>query len=108
MNRIPVTGASGTIGNPLVKRLGEIGADCAIMSSRPGVGILGDFNDPASLERAFGGVDTLFLLFPFAPDMLALARNAVAGARGGSTAHRSLLWRWGRSGPPGVDRPRAR
>jgi len=72
--------AGGTSGNPLVKRSGEIGADFAIMSSRPGVGILGDFNDPASLEPAFAGVDTLFLLFPFVPGMLALARNAVAAA----------------------------
>jgi len=108
MNRIPVTAASRTIGNPPVKRLGEIGADFAIMSSRPGVGVLGDFSDPASLERAFAGVDTLFLLFPFAPGMLALADNAVSAARAAGVRHIVRSSDAGADpGQPGVDRPRA-
>jgi len=108
MNRIPVTGVSRTVGNPPDKRLGEIGADFAIMSSRPSVGVLGDFSDPASLERAFAGVDTRFLLFPFAPDILALARNAVAGARAAGVRHIVRSSGAGADpGQPGVDRPRA-
>ncbi|KNZ33144.1 MAG: nucleoside-diphosphate sugar epimerase [Methylibium sp. NZG] len=93
MNRILVTGASGHIGTELVNLLKARGADFAVMSSRPGsaaagvLGIPGDFADPASLQRAFSGFDTLFLLLPLVPNKLELARNAVQAAKAAGVRH---------------------
>jgi uncharacterized protein YbjT (DUF2867 family) len=83
-----ITGASGTIGTELVKALAARGTEFAVMSSKPAPGkVLGDFADPASLARAFAGVQTLFLLFPLAPDSFELARNAVAAAQAAGVKH---------------------
>jgi NAD(P)H dehydrogenase (quinone) len=93
MNRILVTGASGTIGSALVAQLRSRGADFAVMRSKlgaelPGVPtVVGDFADPASLQRAFAGVHTLFLLLPLVPHKLELARNAVAAAKAAGVQH---------------------
>lgn len=92
-NRILVTGATGNIGSEIVKRLRARHADFAIMTSRPGSApagvaeVEGDFLDPASLRRAFAGVDTLFLLFPMVPDMPLMAANAVAAAKAAGVGH---------------------
>jgi uncharacterized protein YbjT (DUF2867 family) len=87
MTRILVTGATGTIGRPLVARLRELGADFGAMSSRPGQGVPGDLNDVASLTRAFSGAHTLFLLLPLVPNKLQLADNAVAAAKAAGVQH---------------------
>jgi uncharacterized protein YbjT (DUF2867 family) len=87
-NHILVTGASGNIGRALVAELKARGADFAIMSSKPAPGaVQGDFADTASLERAFQGVDTLFLLLPLVPDKIELARHAVQAARTAGVRH---------------------
>ncbi len=92
-NRILVTGGAGNIGAELVRRLRARNADFAVMTSRPGgapAGVaeqVGDFLDPASLRQAFAGVDTLFLLFPLAPDMPRMAANAVAAAKAAGVKH---------------------
>jgi uncharacterized protein YbjT (DUF2867 family) len=49
--------------------------------------VQGDFLDPASLRRAFAGVDTLFLLFPLVPDMALMAANAVTAAKAAGVRH---------------------
>ena len=83
-----VTGATGTIGKELVQALNARGARFSVMSSQPATGrVFGDFSDPASLRDAFAGVDTLFLLFPLAPDSLDLAANAVAAAKSAGVKH---------------------
>lgn len=87
MNRILVTGATGTIGRHLVEQLQQRGADFRVMSSKPGADVQADFADPASLHRAFEGVHTLFLLLPLVPNKLALARNAVAAAQAAGVKH---------------------
>ena len=92
-NRILVTGASGNIGSELVKVLQARKADFAVMRSKPSAdnpGVLtvhGDFADPASLERAMRGFDTLFLLLPLVPNKVELAKNAVAAAKAAGIHH---------------------
>jgi uncharacterized protein YbjT (DUF2867 family) len=57
------------------------------MTSRPGHvvpgfrTVLGDFSQPDSLVAAFRGFDTVFLLQPLVPDMVAFGLNAVAAAQ---------------------------
>lgn len=93
---ILVTGATGTIGRPLVAQLAACGADVRAMSSRPGAAVPGapavpvvhgDWRDPASLRRACEGVELLFLLLPMAPDKPALAQAALQAARDAGVRH---------------------
>ncbi|MFM8821497.1 MAG: NAD(P)H-binding protein [Phenylobacterium sp.] len=92
-NRILVTGGAGNIGAEIVKRLSARHADFAVMTHTSGAaptGVTerhGDFLDPASLQRAFAGVDTLFLLFPLVPEMPRMAANAVAAAKAAGVRH---------------------
>jgi uncharacterized protein YbjT (DUF2867 family) len=92
-NRILVTGAAGNIGAEIVKRLQARKADFAVMTHASGGApagageTQGDFLDPASLRRAFDGVDTLFLLFPLVPEMPRMAANAVAAAKAAGVRH---------------------
>ncbi|MCA3745061.1 NmrA family NAD(P)-binding protein [Phenylobacterium sp.] len=92
-NRILVTGAAGNIGAEIVKRLQARKADFAVMTHASGGApagageTQGDFLDPASLRRAFEGVDTLFLLFPLVPEMPRMAANAVAAATAAGVRH---------------------
>jgi NAD(P)H dehydrogenase (quinone) len=87
MNRILVTGATGTIGRHLVQRLRALQANFKTMSSQAGADVQADWADPASLRRAFDGIDTLFLLLPLVPHKLELARNAIAAARAAGVTH---------------------
>ena len=91
-NTILVTGASGNIGRPLVQQLS--GAGCTVIAgSSSGKSVSGvatrhvDFADTASLQTAFAGVDTLFLLLPLVSNKLALARNAIAAAKAAGIQH---------------------
>lgn len=88
-----ITGASGTIGKELVKQLKARDADFVVMSSKPAAvvggfpAVRGDFADANSLRQAFAGVKTLFLLFPFTPESVTLARNAVEAAKASGVTH---------------------
>lgn len=79
MGRILVSGATGIVGTPLVAELDTLGADVLVMRSHgepsPGARVP-SFDDRASLERAFDGIDVVLLPFPLAPDMPAMARMA--------------------------------
>ncbi|MGL5001982.1 MAG: SDR family oxidoreductase [Casimicrobium sp.] len=89
-NKILITGATGNIGKPLVAELKALGADFDIMSSKPQSAEnvrVADFNDVASLKKAFAGVDTLFLLFPLVENKLQLARNAAEAAVAAGVKH---------------------
>jgi uncharacterized protein YbjT (DUF2867 family) len=65
---ILVTGATGSIGRPLVRRLAADGVPFRALvrdeakGAALGVGfVVGDFDDPATIEAALDGVDRLFL-----------------------------------------------
>jgi uncharacterized protein YbjT (DUF2867 family) len=91
-NSIFVTGASGNIGRALVQQLKADGAQI-IAGSSSGKSTDGvssrhvDFEDAASLQAAFIGVDTLFLLLPLVSNKLTLAKNAIAAAKAAGVKH---------------------
>ncbi len=58
MTKVLVSGATGTIGRPLVSQLEEAGADVRTVTRQ--------LTDPVALESALDGVDAVFLLWPFA------------------------------------------
>jgi len=90
MNKILVTGASGNIGAPLVEALRAMGADFEVMRSKAVEGSaarVASFSDVASLEKAFAGIDTLFVLLPLVPNKLELARNVAQAAKAAGVKH---------------------
>ncbi|GAA2401590.1 NAD(P)H-binding protein [Nonomuraea africana] len=70
---ILITGATGTIGSEVVRRLTERGERVRPMArdlSKLSVeGVRGDSADPASLDRALEGVDSVLLLTAFGRDL---------------------------------------
>ena len=92
-NRILVTGASGNIGSYIVKELETSKVDVMVsVSSKEKEDVANnkvfvDFNDKASLVRAFNNIDTLFLLFPMIEPMIDFAKNAVLAAQEAGVKH---------------------
>lgn len=90
-----VTGATGTVGRPLVDALAAAGVPVAAASRRPGPSphplvtpVRLDFADPSSWEAAFAGVATLFLVRP--PDLMRPRRDlfpALDAARAAGVRH---------------------
>lgn len=92
--RFLVTGATGTIGRPLVAHLGHGHADWVVFAaSRKGeaaAGVSGralDLLDAASVRAAMQGIDRLFLLTPAHPEMETMTANAVQAARAAGVQH---------------------
>lgn len=85
--RIMVTGASGTMGQELVKILHKTGADFTVASrslSRLPAGIRGlqlNYDSVPLLEQAFRDIDVLFFLQPLTENMVAQAQNVFRAAR---------------------------
>lgn len=85
--RMMVTGASGTMGQELVKLLDKSGADFIAASrslNRLPVGIRGlqlNYDSVPLLEQAFRDIDVLFFLQPFAENMVPQATNVFRAAR---------------------------
>lgn len=90
MNRILITGATGTIGRSLVDALHAQGTPFETLGSpsapQPGPRAA-RYDDPAALQRAFEGMDTLFVLLPLTADKLAHARHVAAAARAAGVRH---------------------
>jgi len=71
MNRILITGATGTIGSQVVSQLLPTDAQIRAMTRNPdaagllsGVEVMrGDLTDPASLDKCLEGVETVFLVW---------------------------------------------
>ena len=95
MSTIPVTGARGTVGREVAKRLAARGAPARLALRDPSRGVEGaeslervrfDFHDPSGFAEALDGVDRVFLLRPpqlanirrdFDPFLLAMLRADV-------------------------------
>ncbi|PQJ78992.1 SDR family oxidoreductase [Polaribacter porphyrae] len=85
-NRILVTGSSGNIGTQIVKQLETSQANflIGVSSNKEDLSsnqVHVDFNDKASLVKAFKDIDTLFLLFPMIEPMIDFAKNAIEAAK---------------------------
>jgi uncharacterized protein YbjT (DUF2867 family) len=87
-SQILIAGASGNIGSALVANLKQAGVPFETMSSREGAGSrVARFEDRASLQRAFAGIDTLFVVLPLVPNKLELAANVAAAAKAAGVKH---------------------
>jgi uncharacterized protein YbjT (DUF2867 family) len=91
---ILVTGATGKVGQEVVRQLAAAGVPARALVRDPaaashiripGIEIaVGDLSKPETLGAAFAGIDRLFLLTPAAPDQVELQANALAaGLRAG-------------------------
>jgi uncharacterized protein YbjT (DUF2867 family) len=94
MTTILVTGASGTVGSNVVRRLLDGGAPVRVLvrDAEKAVAVLGndvdialgDFGDPGTLEAALKGVDRVFLSCPNDPRQVDYETNVIdVVARGG-------------------------
>jgi uncharacterized protein YbjT (DUF2867 family) len=96
-NTILITGGTGHIGSHMVEELirRKVAFKVMVRSKkknpvweRAGVEqVMGDFNDPKSLEKSFKGVDTLFSLTPFVENLVELGVNAVHAAKKAGVKH---------------------
>ncbi len=88
---ILVTGATGKVGQEVVRQLAAAGVPARALVREPtrashiripGIEIVvGDLARPESLPPAFAGVDRVFLLTPAAPDQVELQSNALEAGR---------------------------
>ena len=88
---ILVTGSTGTIGDELLRLLGEQDIPCRAlvrtpknaegMRARRIEAVVGDFQDPASLDRALEGISSVFLLSAAHERQAELQLNAIAAAK---------------------------
>ena len=88
-NKILVLGATGNIGSFLVRNLKDRNADYIAGVPAAERGKLRqmnvnaealDFNDPASLDSAMKGIDSLFMLLPLEERIIGWAKNVVEAA----------------------------
>ncbi|WP_240776848.1 SDR family oxidoreductase [Nonomuraea basaltis] len=88
---ILITGANGNISGALLNVLK--GADVRAMVRDPAKApsgvevVIGDLDEPSSLEKAFAGVDTLWLLTALGPQAPYVSMNAVHAAKQAGIKH---------------------
>jgi uncharacterized protein YbjT (DUF2867 family) len=94
---ILVTGATGKVGQEVVRQLAAAGVPARALVREPtrashirlpGIEIVvGDLARPETLPPAFAGVDRVFILSPAAPDQVELQSNALEAARRAGARH---------------------
>lgn len=94
---ILVTGATGKVGQEVVRQLAEAGVPARALVRDPtrasplripGIEIVvGDLSRPETLPAVFAGVEKLFLLTRAAPDQVELQSNALEAARRAGARH---------------------
>ncbi len=92
-----LTGATGTVGSPLLARLAQQGVPIRALAHSPagreliersGVeAVDGDFDRPDTLEGAMAGCDHLFLLSPPHPDQPTREKAAIDAAKRAGVSH---------------------
>lgn len=102
---ICVTGAGGTVGSEIIKRLDSAKApfraayfseEKAQAARAKGIdAVIIDYNRPETLRAAFQGSDKLFLLAPSAPNQTQLELNAVEAAKAVGVSRIVKLSVWG-------------
>ncbi|WP_226899073.1 SDR family oxidoreductase [Nonomuraea phyllanthi] len=89
---ILITGANGTVSSSVIRSLSGT-AGVRVMVRDPAKApsdadvVVGDLDDPASLDRAFAGVETLWLLTAMGPQAPYASMNAVWAARKAGVRH---------------------
>ena len=91
IGKILVTGATGNVGGAVITNLVSMGAEVRALvrdeSKAQGLKhagvevVVGDLEQPETLDAAFGGVAKVFLLTPVSPNAAAQASNGIAAAR---------------------------
>jgi uncharacterized protein YbjT (DUF2867 family) len=99
---IYVSGAPGNVGTPLVKLLADRGQQVRVLVHKPesaqalafpGVEtVVGDLDDPASLDSSIGGAETVFLNSGVGPPILAQKNLIDAAKRAGVGRIVKLSW----------------
>jgi uncharacterized protein YbjT (DUF2867 family) len=90
---ILVTGATGTVSSALLKQLGSekvrvLVRDASRAPAAPGIEVAaGDLEKPATLQEAFAGVDTVWLLTAMGPQAPHASSNAVWAAKRAGVKH---------------------
>src|SRR3989442_432310 len=93
-----ITGATGNVGLEVIKQLsarggGKIRLRAGVRSINDAAKVIGqraelveiDYTKPESLSRAINGVDKIFLLTPFEPNMVELSSNLISEAKKAGT-----------------------
>ena len=94
---ILITGATGNVGSGLVSSLIAKGASVRALvrepSRAPGLTdagvevVIGDLDRPETLDAAFGGVGTVFLVTPGNPNQVTQAHNGIAATKRSGVPH---------------------
>lgn len=112
-NTILVTGATGTVGKQVLKALaGKAGVNvlAAVRSAAKSDALRTsgvtpvdfDWNNPESIAAALSGVDRVFLLTPFQPDQVELAKGLIDAAKAAGVKHIVKLSASGADAEPGI------
>ena len=112
---ILVTGATGTVGQEVVKQLAMVDSDVRVragvhsvikgenLKRLPDVEIVEmDFEDEDSLHAAFTHVDKVFLITPFAEDQVQMAKTLIDEAKKAGVKHIVRLSAMGADSEPGI------
>ncbi|MEU5860165.1 SDR family oxidoreductase [Nonomuraea sp. NPDC047529] len=89
---ILITGATGTVSGAVLRSLGDL-TDVRVLvrdAAKAPAGVevaVGDLDDPATLDAAFAGVDTLWLLTAMGPQAPHASMNALWAARKAGVRH---------------------
>jgi uncharacterized protein YbjT (DUF2867 family) len=97
IDTILVTGATGNVGSQVVKQLSSVSGivRAAVQSKNRADDIKNtkaelvemNFNKSETIEAAFKGIQKLFLLTPFVPDMVEMSKNLIREAKKANVNH---------------------
>jgi len=98
---ILVTGATGHIPKSAIAALARSATPVRVLARDPAkapagtTAVAGDLTDPRSLTTAFAGIDTLILVTPASPELVAMHGNALAAAQAAGVRKIVRVSAWG-------------